>query len=137
MKTSLVKWFEPVLAIIIALAGFFTVKEVLPSSIYFIMAALAGIYFFPVKMFMNGDKTLKDNQSGFGFLLTSITTSLLVFLSIVVIYLPGSGLFRNILILVSLLNLGQFFYYLWDKRTYEIAILHFCTACISAVALYI
>ncbi|TFH33348.1 MAG: hypothetical protein E4G95_09740 [Bacteroidia bacterium] len=137
MKTSLIKKIEPVLVILISIVGFFTIKELLPTALYFIMATLVGLYFFPVRIFMNGEKTMEDNQTKIGFLITSITISLLVFLSIVVLYLPGSGFFRTILILVSFINIGQFFYYLWHKRTYAIAVLHFCTACVSSVALYV
>jgi len=137
MKTSTIKKIEPVLVILISLVGFFTLKDVIPSGLYFIMATLVGLYFFPVRIFMNGKGAIKDNQNKVGFLITSITISLLLFLSIVAFYLPESELFRNILIIVSFINLGQFVYYLWDKRTYTFAVLHFCTAIISAVVLYV
>jgi hypothetical protein len=131
------KKIEPIIAIVLSLIGFLTIKEVLPLYLYFIIATLVGFYFFPVKLFITREKRHKGYKTPLGFMLTYNSISFLILFSIVVLYLPDSELFRNTFIVIAIINLGQFFFYIKDNKTIYVSVLHMCVALVSTVILYV
>ena len=136
MKRDAPNTIEIILVLIVAIAGFLTKKEVLTPAIFLVITTLIGLYFFPIKIFITGQRSLQDNPSTVRLLISSLTISFLMFFSIVLFYLPGTSVFRTIFMLVAIVNILLFIFHLKDKSTFDIAALHFCTAFIPVIVLY-
>lgn len=124
------------MALLIVIAAFFSGKEVFPLSLYYLLALIVGFYFFPARLMIRKDRDSDNMRREVEFILASFTISMIIFVSIPVMFLPGQNVFRTMLITVSFLNIGFFYYNLRNRKYYRDAILHMCVIMISSAVLF-
>jgi hypothetical protein len=135
MEQSLKK-IEPFLALLVVITAFLSGKEVFSLSLYYLIALLAGFYFFPVRLMVRKDRDAGNRRSEAEFFIASFTISMIIYASMLVLYVPGQNIFRSLLIAVSFLNIGFFYYNLRSREHYRDALLHMCVILISSAVLF-
>ena len=125
MKDSITNKLDPVLAFLVFIFCFLTLKQVIPPTIYLLIGILFLFYFFPVKLFTrHWKKEIPENMHTiffFSFLLVSIIISL----SIVLVFYRESKLFYNIMLIVSIINILLAYIYFIKKYPNYLFVLHF------------
>jgi fatty acid desaturase len=127
---------EPFMALLLVITAFFAGREVFPLSLYYLLALIVGFYFFPARLMIRKDRDSDNRKREAEFFIASFTISMIIFVSIPVMFLPGQNVFRTLLIVVSFLNIGFFYYNMRSREYYRDAILHMCVIIISSVILF-
>lgn len=134
MRKTIVKFFDPLLAILAFVLLFLVKKELMSTFIYVFIAGAIALYFFPVKLFIinkNLDANVPPSR-----IISLLIVAALIDLSIVYLYV-NSGSFLSIMFsIISLINIGLAFFYLIKKNT-TYSILHFSFCFLVAGALYV
>lgn len=127
---------EPFMALLVFIAAFLALREVFPLSLYFLLVLVAGFYFFPARLIIRKDRDSDNIRREVEFYISSFTISMIIFVSIPVMYLPGKGVFMSLFIALSFLNTGLFYYNLRSREHYRDALLHMCVILISSAVLF-
>lgn len=101
---------EPYLIALVLLLFIFTKLFHFSHMFYLYYSILVAFYFFPIRLFLKGDK-----QNRFFYIVSSITISWIITISSISFYIPIEDVFRIALLVLSILNL-LLAYVLYDKK---------------------
>jgi len=123
MKENFLVKFEVTIPYFLGILFFFTVKQQIPSFIYFILTILLGLYFFPVRFFISSNIDVNIIKNKLPFLFSCFILSVILCFSIIFVF-TDFKLLRNLMVVFSILNFSiMIYYYLMDKRS-RIFIVH-------------
>ena len=132
------KKLEFLVPVAVSVLYFFTVKEIIPPLVYLFLAVLIGVYYFPIKLivFINNSKEAPA-RSKIQVMASSLIFSIILFLSIINLYLEESNSLKSIIGLFTIINfMGLIYYYVIEKNTHNF-ILHFCFLVLISALLFV
>ena len=132
IKNGRYDFFLPVIASIIY---FFAVKQVIPQISYAVIVSLFGIYFFPVKLFLNdmvADNSLKSRITE--FISVFVFAAIMVF-SIILLFEKENPVVNILFEIVSVVNVFFVLYYAIIDNKRNTFITHFGFTVLAAAVL--
>ena len=135
MNKNLTNKLDPILALLAFVLLFLTRKEVLPNFIYSIIAGIIALYFFPIKFLLIKKQGSEDSKALKVF--SYLTLAGLLDLSIIYLFASPDGIFRTLLSIISIINVGFAYYYLAKGKDLNMSILHFSFCFLSSASIFI
>ena len=122
--------YDYLLPLVAMVLLFLTQRDVFPTLIYTILILFMGIYFFPLRDLIFGDNLQKKEKNiDFLRLFANFVLSVLLLISVPLLYLNDNNSIHLIIKLLALINFGFLVYYYFkdkeNKRSIIIFVLHF------------
>jgi hypothetical protein len=134
MKKKLTNKIDPILALITFILLFLAQKGVLPNPIYYIVACLIAFYFFPIKIILQ--KVFIEEGSKVLTIFSFLTVAAVIDFSIIYLFVSSDGMLATVFGLVSIINIGFAYFYIFRGRNLNLAILHLSISFVSGAALF-
>ena len=125
-----------ILPLIASVLFFFTQRDYFPSFIYTLLIVIFGFYFFPVKnilLFFDTDSQLKSRKIDFISLFANFVLSILLVISIPLLYLHENESINLIIKILSLINFSFLIYFYFKDHNNKRSIIHLCFVFFTAI----
>ena len=136
MKEPIAKKLDPILAFLIFILFFLTLKQVVPHIVYFVISIVLILYYFPIKLFTKHWKDEVPDNLRTIYFLSFLLVSIIIALSIVLIYYKDSKVFYNIMLVISIINILLAYIYFIRKYPNYLFVLHFSISFLGAAVLF-
>jgi hypothetical protein len=111
-------WIIPLIAYVIY---FFTVKILIPSAVYIVVACLFSLYYFPFR-FLTNRTEFKNNC--FFYILSCFICSAILVLSVLDVAVPITDFLRNTVGVIGILSVLSSFYALDKLKSERLFVVH-------------
>ncbi|WP_299397354.1 hypothetical protein [uncultured Gelidibacter sp.] len=123
--------------LIISVLYFLMIKNVVPATVYLIIAIIVSLYFFPLKLFLKDSTVSVSKKKTFIGALSYYVTGNIIALSALVSFQDGPGFINTAITIYSLINFGLLVYFYMTENISYNFILTCCvtllTAAVSAI----
>ena len=125
MKTlSKYDYLLPIIAMVLL---FFTQRGVFPTVVYTILILFMGVYFFPLRdLILGNNLQQKEKNIDFLKLFANFILSVLLVISVPLLYLNDNNSIQLIIKLLALINFGFLVYYYFKDKDNTRSIIHLC-----------
>lgn len=125
-KTNILKK-DYILILILSVLYFLSVKNVIPTFAYLIIALVGSFYFFPIKLFLDKNLFNETRNKKIAKILSYFVIGNIIVFSALMLYVDGPGFFRNSLFVYGILNSILLFYFYFTENVSSNFILSACT----------
>ena len=136
MKESVAKKLDPLLAFLIFILYFLTLKQVVPNIVYFVTSLILIFYYFPIKLFTKHWKTEAPDNIRVVYFFSFLLIAIMISLSIVLTYYVNSKVFYNIMLVISIINVLLAYIYFIRKYPDYLYVLHFSISFLGAAVIF-
>ena len=136
MKESVAKKLDPLLAFLIFILYFLTLKQVVPNIVYFVTSLILIFYYFPIKLFTKHWKTEVPDNIRVVYFFSFLLIAIMISLSIVLTYYVNSKVFYNIMLVISIINVLLANIYFIRKYPDYLYVLHFSISFLGAAVIF-
>lgn len=124
MNKQAIYKYEALIPVIAAFLFFFTRKVPLPNIYYSILVLLAGVWYFPVRVFYKSVFKGENLKGKIAKTVASIILSALLFLSVFLLFNPDHVFLKTIFQLLGILNVFLIFYFHFTNREARLFFIH-------------
>ncbi len=119
--------YDYLLPLVAMVLLFLTQRDVFPTLIYTILILFMGIYLFPLRDLLFGDNLQKKEKNiDFLRLFANFVLSVLLLISIPLLYLNDNNSIQLIIKILALINFGFLVYYYFKDKDNKRSIIHLC-----------
>jgi len=123
MKTF--RKYDYLLPIVAMILLFLTQRDVFSTLIYTILILFMGVYFFPLRdLVLGSDLQRKENNIDFLRLFANFILSVLLLISVPLLYLNNNNSIKLIIKILALINFGFLVYYYFKDKDNKRSIIH-------------
>lgn len=123
-----------ILIILLCILYFLSVKNVMPTFGYLLVALAISFYFFPIRLFLERRLFNETNGKKIAKVLSYFIIGNIIAISALLPYVDGSGFFRYALFAYALLNMVLLFYFYFTESTGSNFILSLWTVILVSAA---
>lgn len=103
------------LILLLSVLYFLSVKNVIHNFAYLIIALISSLYYFPIKLFLDKSLFTQPIKKKVIKVLSYFIIGNIIAFSGLLLYIDGSGFFRNALFVYGMLNLILLFYFYFTE----------------------
>jgi O-antigen/teichoic acid export membrane protein len=124
MKKKTAYKYEILIPIIAAGLFFFTRKVPLPNIYYSILILLAGVWYFPVRVFYKSVFKGENLNGKIAKTVASIILSAIMFLSVFLLFNPGHIFVKTTFQLLAIVNVFFLYYFHFKNKDAQLFFIH-------------
>ena len=137
MKYLLKPRVEALLSFAFFVLAFIARKDLVPASLWFAIAVMAGLYYFPFRFSVQLVHAVSGARSRVLYLVSSYAIGMVYAMSGVVLLIDQTGFFSHALSISSLVNSILLFFWFSSKETAWIGVTHFGVSLVASVILFV
>lgn len=121
-----------ILVLLQSLVHFLTIKNIIPTVVYLVIAVLVSIYFFPIKLLLENKFLGVLNKKKAVLALSYFVISNIITLTALTVYLDSKGFLYTALLIYSLINFAFLLYFHFKENMRYNFILAFCVVILTS-----
>lgn len=111
---------------------FLTIKNVIATFVYLVVAVVVSIYFFPVRLFLGNDFLSESNKKKVVLALSYFVICNIITLTALIMYADGKGFLHTTLLIYHIINMAFIFYFHFKENMRYNFILSICVTFLSS-----
>ncbi|MCL8008412.1 hypothetical protein M8845_13365 [Gelidibacter japonicus] len=121
-----------ILVLLMSVMHFLTIKNIIATFVYLVVAVVVSIYFFPVRLFLGNDFLSESNKKKVVLALSYFVISNIITLTALIMYADGKGFLHTTLLIYHIINMAFIFYFHFKENMRYNFILSICVTFLSS-----